>query len=159
MVLYQRSRNAMTRVRAMGKFEDAIAEVHVTIVLAYTESRSFSSWYTGARIDSTTYHTMPPRLNVTTLARSIPLRTRPQFQLPARPATRFAPAQCRVYSDSQTSGANDRSKKVDAKPEDHVSEEAAKTAKIMGEEGPDLSRGTPVEDVGNGSTNGKRNWN
>jgi small subunit ribosomal protein S7 len=96
---------------------------------------------------------MPPRLNVTTFARSIPLRTRPQFQLPIRSATRFSPAQCRLYSDSQTSGANDRSKKVDAKPEDHVSQEAAKTAEIMGEEGPDLSRGTPVEDVGNGTTN------
>jgi small subunit ribosomal protein S7 len=60
---------------------------------------------------------------------------------------RFSPSQCRPYSDAKTSGANDRSKKIDAQPADHVSEEAAKTAEIMGEEGPDMSRGTPVEEV------------
>ena len=29
----------------------------------------------------------------------------------------------------------------------HVSEEAAKTAEIMGGQGPDISKGTPVEEV------------
>lgn len=71
------------------------------------------------------------------------------MQWATRTATRFSASQYRPYSDSKTSGANDRSAKVDAKPEDHVSQEAAKTAEIMGEEGPDLSRGTPVEDVRN----------
>jgi small subunit ribosomal protein S7 len=31
--------------------------------------------------------------------------------------------------------------------QEHVSEEAAKMAKIQGGEGPDLSQGTPVQDV------------
>jgi hypothetical protein len=100
-----------------------------------------------AHSHSTVHNTMPPRLNVTSLARSMPLRPRPQVQWPVRCTTRFLPQQCRPYSDSTTSGATDRSAKIDAKPEDHVSQEAAKTAEIMGEEGPDLSRGTPVEDV------------
>jgi hypothetical protein len=90
---------------------------------------------------------MPPRLSITPFARSIPLRPQPRGQWPARPATRFSPSQCRPYSDSTTPAANDRSKKIDAKPEDDVSQEAAKTAKILGEEGPDMSRGTPVEEV------------
>jgi hypothetical protein len=90
---------------------------------------------------------MPPRLSATSFARSIPLRPKPQGQWLAQSARRSSPSQCRPYSDSTTSAANDRSKKVDAKPADHVSEEAAKTAQIMGEEGPDMSRGTPIEEV------------
>jgi small subunit ribosomal protein S7 len=90
---------------------------------------------------------MPPRLNVAAFARSIPLRPRPQLQWPARSALRFSPSQCRSNSDSKTSGANDRSKNIDAQPEGHVSEEAAKTAEIMGEQGPDMSKGTPIEEV------------
>jgi small subunit ribosomal protein S7 len=72
---------------------------------------------------------------------------------------RFSPSQCRPYSDSKTSGANDRSKKIDAQPADHVSEEAAKTAEIMGEEGPDMSRGTPVEDVSSLVMHNTLSWN
>ncbi|KAL5116400.1 hypothetical protein ACEQ8H_005748 [Pleosporales sp. CAS-2024a] len=90
---------------------------------------------------------MPPRLDLASLARSVPLRPKPQLRRPARLTAPFSPWQCRPYSDARSSGANDRSAKVDAKPEDHVSQEAAKTAQIMGGEGPDLSRGTPVEDV------------
>jgi hypothetical protein len=97
----------------------------------------------------TPHNTMPPRLNVKSFTRSMPLRSQPRLQWSARPATQFSASQYRPYSDSKISGANDRSAKVDAKPEDHVSQEAAKTAEIMGEEGPDLSRGTPVEDVRN----------
>lgn len=32
-------------------------------------------------------------------------------------------------------------------PQEHVSEEAAKTAKVMGGQGPDLDQGTPVQDI------------
>ncbi|KAF1911074.1 ribosomal protein S7 domain-containing protein [Ampelomyces quisqualis] len=90
---------------------------------------------------------MPPRLNISTLARSISLQPKPQLQWPARIALQSSPWQCRPYSDSKISGANDRSKKIDAQPADHISQEAAKTAEIMGEEGPDMSRGTPVEEI------------
>lgn len=77
----------------------------------------------------------------------MPLRPKPQLSWTARPATQFSLSQSRPYSDAKATGANDRSKKLDAKPEDDVSDEAAKTAAIMGETGPDMSRGTPVEDV------------
>jgi small subunit ribosomal protein S7 len=89
---------------------------------------------------------MPPRLNVTSLARAVPFRPRPQIQWSARPATRFTPSQCRPYSDSKTP-SNDRSHKLDAQPADHISEEKAKTKEAMGEQGPDMSRGTPIEEV------------
>lgn len=90
---------------------------------------------------------MPPRLNLASFTRSIPLRPRPHVQWLARPALQASPLQGRLYSDSNTSGANDRSKKIDAQPADHISEEKAKTAEAMGEQGPDMTKGTPVEEV------------
>lgn len=62
---------------------------------------------------------------------------------------RMAPSQLRLYSESKLPAA-DRSKREDAKPIEHVSEEAAAISKTMGEQGPDLSQGTPIEEV--------RNW-
>lgn len=59
----------------------------------------------------------------------------------------LAPSQCRLYSDAKETPAADRSKRVDAKPIEHVSEEKAAVAQAMGEQGPDLSQGTPVEEV------------
>ena len=88
---------------------------------------------------------MPPRLNVSAFARSIAFRTKPQIQWPARSALRMAPLQSRTYADDAP--AQDRSQKPSSEPIEHVSEEAAKTAQIMGEQGPDVNQGTPVEDV------------
>lgn len=95
---------------------------------------------------------MPPRLNVSAFSRSIAFRPKPQFQWPARSALRVAPSQCRTYADAppyadQNAPAQDRSHKPSSEPIEHVSEEAAKTAQIMGEKGPDVNQGTPVEDV------------
>ncbi|KAG9184921.1 hypothetical protein G6011_11751 [Alternaria panax] len=90
---------------------------------------------------------MPPRLNIPAFTRSIAFRPRPQVQFPVRSALRFTPSQCRLYSDSTKPPANDRTKREDAKPIEHVSEEAASMAKTMGEEGPDLNQGTSIEDV------------
>lgn len=93
---------------------------------------------------------MPPRLNVLSFARSIPYRPKAPVQWLSRPTTRLAPATVRSYSDakeSQDLPAADRSKRPDAKPLEHVSEEAAKMAEITGSEGPDLSQGTPVQDI------------
>ena len=56
------------------------------------------------------------------------------------------PSHCRTYAD-QNAPAQDRSHKPSSEPIEHVSEEAAKTAQIMGEQGPDVNQGTPVEDV------------
>lgn len=57
------------------------------------------------------------------------------------------PLHCRLYSDANEPPAADRSKRVDAKPMEHVSEEKAAVAEAMGEQGPDLSQGTPIEEV------------
>jgi small subunit ribosomal protein S7 len=57
----------------------------------------------------------------------------------------MAPSQNRFYADDAP--AQDRSHKPSSEPIEHVSEEAAKTAQIMGEKGPDMNQGTPVEDV------------
>jgi small subunit ribosomal protein S7 len=93
---------------------------------------------------------MPPRLNLTSLSRNIAFRPKPQVQWPARSALRVAPSQFRLYADSKAPPAADRSKKLDSEPIEHVSEEAAKTAQIMGQKGPDVDQGTPVEDVSYG---------
>ncbi|KAJ4311328.1 hypothetical protein N0V94_008003 [Neodidymelliopsis sp. IMI 364377] len=96
---------------------------------------------------------MPPRLNISALSRSIAFRPKPQIQWPARSALRVAPSQCRTYADAppyadqNAAPAQDRSHKPSSEPIEHVSEEAAKTAQIMGEQGPDVNQGTPVEDI------------
>jgi len=90
---------------------------------------------------------MPPRLSTATLRRSIAFRPRPQVQCPARPSMRWTPSPFRPYSDSNQVPAADRSKREDAKPMEPVSEEAAAVAKTMGEPGPDLNQGTPIEHV------------
>jgi small subunit ribosomal protein S7 len=57
---------------------------------------------------------------------------------------RAAPAHYRAFSDSKDSPKVDPNN-ADTLP--HVSEEAAKTAEIMGEQGPQVEQGTPVEEV------------
>lgn len=90
---------------------------------------------------------MPPRLNIAAFARPIAFRPKRHVQWPARSALGLTPSQFRLSSDSTKPPAADRSKREDAKPIEHVSEEAASMAQTMGGEGPDLSQGTPVEDV------------
>lgn len=93
---------------------------------------------------------MPPRLNILSVARSIPYRPKAPVQWLPRPATRLSLPQVRPYSDAKDSTetpAADRSKRIDSQPLPHVSEEAAQMAEITGGEGPDLSQGTPVEEV------------
>jgi small subunit ribosomal protein S7 len=90
---------------------------------------------------------MPPQLKIIGLVRAIPFRPKPQVQW-LRPVVQMSQPQIRSYSDSKDPPAADRSKREDSKPLPHVSEEAATMAKITGSEGPDLDRGTPVEEVG-----------
>ena len=88
---------------------------------------------------------MPPRLSIVSFARPIAYRPRAQPSWRPQPAIRAAPSQCRAFADSikqppaSETGTNNL----------HVSEEAAKTAEIMGETPPDVEeKGTPVEEVG-----------
>ncbi|KAJ4381494.1 hypothetical protein N0V86_002854 [Didymella sp. IMI 355093] len=98
---------------------------------------------------------MPPRLNVSAFSRSIAFRPKPQVQWPARSALRMAPSQSRFYADDAP--AQDRSHKPSSEPIEHVSEEAAKTAQIMGEKGPDVNQGTPIEDIVKGDKEAQKN--
>ena len=88
---------------------------------------------------------MPPRINLFNQAlvyrpRAIGVcqRVRPQ------------PSLCRNYA-SDPSRDLPKAEEGEAGPNmqqsDHVSEEAAKMAKMTGGEGPDLSQGTPVQEV------------
>jgi small subunit ribosomal protein S7 len=63
------------------------------------------------------------------------------------------PTQSRTYADAQ-----DRSHNPKSEPIEHVSEEAAKTAKIMGEQGPDINQGTPVENVSMERDDTQESW-
>ncbi|KAF2003696.1 30S ribosomal protein-like protein S7 [Amniculicola lignicola CBS 123094] len=94
---------------------------------------------------------MPPPLNLLRPARAIAFRPKPQVQWRLRPSMRTTPSQFRFYSSPSgpaTPPAADRSKQPDAKPLDHVSEEAQKTAEIMGRAGPEPAKqGTPIAKV------------
>ena len=102
---------------------------------------------------------MPPRLRLPSqhLCGFLPVRENcsgvslvllPQARLFSRDSTvrpsRLLPSQRRRFADSSTdrpaSGPNQ-----DVLP--HVSEEAATTSEIMGEDGPDIGQGTPVQEV------------
>jgi small subunit ribosomal protein S7 len=90
---------------------------------------------------------MPPRLNVLSVSRSLTIRTRAPVER-WRPAIITQAPQSRFYSNPRKDLPVSESKKgpnEDQLP--HVSEEAAATSKITGETGPDLSQGTPIEEV------------
>lgn len=89
---------------------------------------------------------MAPRINLLNQALAYRPRTTsvPQF-------FRAQPSLCRSYASGNPSKDLPVAEKDEAGPnmqqQEHVSEEAAKMAKITGGEGPDLSQGTPVQDV------------
>lgn len=83
---------------------------------------------------------MPPRLNLLSASRSLAVRTRPSIAF-RQPIQLRAVAQ-RGYANEKASGPN----------QDvlgHVSEEASDMADVTGETKPDLSQGTPVQEVSN----------
>jgi small subunit ribosomal protein S7 len=89
-------------------------------------------------------------MNPFSTLRTLPLRQKPTaaFRSFQRPAARF-------FADN--AGTNNPGKLPKAEGEqpvgpnmqqqEHVSEEAAKMAKITGGEGPDIGQGTPVQEV------------
>jgi len=90
---------------------------------------------------------MPPRLNLFRAPRALTIRPRqPILTNAAQPSIcrRFASDKSKdlpVAEGNEQVGPN-------MQQQEHVSEEAAKMANITGGEGPDLSQGTPVQDVG-----------
>ncbi|KAH7135587.1 ribosomal protein S7 domain-containing protein [Dendryphion nanum] len=90
---------------------------------------------------------MPPRLSLLTFAKSIPFRSKPQPQWARKTALCVSPPQHRLYSDTKESSSTKPTDPTGEGSLPHVSEEAAKMAEITGGQGPDLSKGTPVEEV------------
>lgn len=89
---------------------------------------------------------MPPRLNIFQAPRQFVIRPRPIISRnPGQQAI------CRRFASDQSKDLPQAKEAEAAGPnmnqQEHVSEEAAKMAKITGGEGPDLSVGTPVQDV------------
>ncbi|KAF1350989.1 ribosomal protein S7 domain-containing protein [Delphinella strobiligena] len=89
---------------------------------------------------------MAPRINLLNQALAYRPRTAsvPQF-------FRAQPSLCRSYASGNPSKDLPVAEKGEQGPnmqqQEHVSEEAAKMAKITGGEGPDLTQGTPVQDL------------
>lgn len=92
---------------------------------------------------------MPPRINLFTSSRALAYRPRSSAVSSIR---RAQPLACRTYASDPSRDLPVSEEKnaegPNTQPQEHVSEEAAKMAKITGGEGPDLSQGTPVQEVG-----------
>lgn len=84
---------------------------------------------------------MPPRVNLIRASRSLAIRSRPSI----------VPQQPRIAAIVSRRGYADEKNPTPAGPNQgqlgHVSEEAADMGKITGETPPDLSQGTPVQEV------------
>lgn len=91
---------------------------------------------------------MPPRLLLPRIGRATPFR---QWPLISRPNNitfqKQAPSRSITADERPLPVAEDQSKGPNQEQLPHVSEEAAATAEIVGEDGPDLSQGTPVQEV------------
>ena len=92
---------------------------------------------------------MPPRLNILSVPRATALRTRTPIHTTRSNLLR--PTACRTYASDRSSALppaeGEEAKGPNMSQQEHVSEEAAKMAKITGSEGPDLDVGTPVQDI------------
>lgn len=97
---------------------------------------------------------MPP-VNPFSALRALPVRQKPAAALRV---SFQRPAACRAYANNASNNPNKLPTSEDKHPvgpnmqqQEHVSEEAAKMAKITGSEGPDIEgQGTPVQEVGFG---------
>jgi small subunit ribosomal protein S7 len=92
-------------------------------------------------------HKMPPRLNLLSASRALPIRPKASTER-WRSSIVFQGSRFRSYADSSKDlpvSSDEKGPNTDQAP--HVSEEAAATAKVMGEDGPDLNQGTPLEEI------------
>lgn len=91
---------------------------------------------------------MPPRIRTFSVPKSLLHRPRVTIER-WRAESRALQPLARTYGDSSKDlpkSEDEKGPNMDQLP--HISEEAAATGKITGEGGPDLSQGTPVEEVG-----------
>jgi len=92
-------------------------------------------------------------MNPFSALRTLPIRHKPTA---AFRANFQRPAACRSFADNSSTNNPGKLPKAEGEPavgpnmqqQEHVSEEAAKMAKITGSEGPDIEgQGTPVQEV------------
>ena len=91
---------------------------------------------------------MPLKINLSSAPRALAYRTSKPTYLQSRIGN---PTLCRSYASDQGKGLPKAEGEEPVGPNmnqgEHVSEEAAKMAQMTGGSGPDLSVGTPVQDV------------
>lgn len=108
-----------------------------------TQSTSEHFWARASNVDNSIKSAMSPRLSLWSASRGLAIRavSRPSMVQRTPISVRAIPA--RYYSDKPKPHTNPSDPENPA----HVSEEAAQVAEIMGETKPDLSQGTPVQEV------------
>lgn len=91
---------------------------------------------------------MPPAMNPAPFIRSCTLR--PRVLKPVIGVKRPATSTRRTYATNDPDTlpeAPPGQKGPNTQQQEHISEEAAKTAQVMGKEGPDMEVGTPVQEI------------
>jgi hypothetical protein len=101
----------------------------------------------SSRYYSSAHPTMPPRLVFSSVCRSLAIRTRPSI----RPPQIIRIAARRGFADGDR---KDPSQNAFGS----VSEEAAHISKVTGGEGPEISQGTPVQDVSFVNCSPRKAW-
>lgn len=90
--------------------------------------------------DNLSTPSMPPRLVLSRVCRSLTIRTRPSIAPP--PPRIFQIASRRAFADEKQPAGGSNQNGLGG-----VSEEAADISRVMGQTQPELSQGTPVQDV------------
>ena len=91
---------------------------------------------------------MSPPLTLLRAGRPMVFRLRPSLScLENIACQRLVPSRSITADEKPLPMADDQAKGPNQEQLPHVSEEAAETAKITGEGGPDLGQGTPVQEV------------
>lgn len=91
-----------------------------------------------------------PALNSLPVLRSCAFRPRQTLLRPSNAVIGIKRPAHRCFADGKSADlptADQDAVGPNMQQQEHVSEEAAKMAKIQGGEGPDMSQGTPVQDV------------
>ena len=143
----------MKRVKSWRMMDSGIDVAPRPCDMLGTEAGEVSLHVNGNQSSTVQTHTstMPP-LNPFQAIRSLPVRSRP---VTAFRAGIKRPAVCRSFADDASINNHNNLPKAEAQDgqgpnmqqQEHVSEEAAKMAKMQGGEGPDMSQGTPVQEV------------
>lgn len=108
-----------------------------------TQSTSEHFWARASNVDNSIKSAMSPRLSLWSASRGLAIRVASRPLMVQRTPISVRAISARSYSDKPKPHTNPSDPENPA----HVSEEAAQVAEIMGETKPDLSQGTPVQEV------------